>query len=39
MDPGSERPFEERAELNGKGPARFNDQNREYLLEILPGSP
>lgn len=35
MDPGSARPFEERAEL-GLGPAVFNDRNREYLLEILP---
>jgi len=36
MDPGSERPFEERAEIDGKGPATFNDRNTAYLKEILP---
>ncbi|MDX1745676.1 MAG: hypothetical protein R3324_07040, partial [Halobacteriales archaeon] len=36
MDPGSERPFEERGEIAGQGPAVFNDRNREYLLDILP---
>ena len=35
MDSGSERPFEERAEL-GIGPAVFNDRNMDYLLDILP---
>ena len=36
MDPGSERPFEERGEIRGIGPARFNDRNMDYLLDILP---
>lgn len=36
MDSGGDRPFEERAEMNGLGPARFVEQNRNYLLEILP---
>lgn len=35
MDAGSDRPFEERAELNGAGPAAFNERNLNYLLEIL----
>ncbi|QDG54359.1 hypothetical protein FIV42_27515 [Persicimonas caeni] len=36
MDPGAERPFEERAELDGQGPARFNDRNYNYLRTHLP---
>lgn len=36
MDPGSERPFEERAEINGQGPAVFSPQNRAYLQKYLP---
>lgn len=36
MDPGSERPFVERGEVGGLGPARFNDRNMDYLLDILP---
>jgi len=36
MDAGSQRPFEERAELDGQGPAVFNAENRAYLEEILP---
>ncbi len=36
MDSGGERPFEERAEINGLGPAKFNQRNMDYLLEILP---
>jgi hypothetical protein len=36
MDSGGDRPFEERAELDGLGPARFVEQNRKYLVEILP---
>lgn len=36
MDGGIQRDFEERAELNGRGPARWTDKNREYLLRILP---
>lgn len=35
MDAGSDRPFEERAELNGVGPAAFNQRNLDYLLQIL----
>jgi len=36
MDAGRYRPFDERAELNGKGPAVWTEENYEYLLEILP---
>lgn len=36
MDPGSERPFAERAELDGQGPAAFNERNAEYLRKYLP---
>ncbi len=36
MDAGSNRPFLERAELNGGGPEVFCQQNYEYLLSILP---
>ncbi|TXC67616.1 hypothetical protein FRC91_20205 [Bradymonadales bacterium TMQ1] len=36
MDAGSERSFEQRAELDGEGPAVFNPQNSAYLREILP---
>ncbi len=36
MDPGSARPFEERAEIDGQGPARFNERNYAYLKKYLP---
>jgi len=36
MDSGLFRPFEERAELDGMGPASFSPVNKAYLLEILP---
>jgi len=36
MDAGSQRPFEERAELDGQGPAVFNAETRAYLEERLP---
>ena len=36
MDAGSDRPFTERAELGGDGPARFSDENLRYLQRILP---
>ena len=36
MDCGQDRPFEERAELDGHPNARFNEKNLEYLREILP---
>lgn len=36
MDAGSERPFEERAEIDGAGPPHFNSNNAEYLERILP---
>lgn len=36
MNPGQERPFEMRAELNGQGPAVFNEQNYNYLIKYLP---
>ncbi len=36
MDRGADRPFEERGEIEGKGPARFNDRNLEYLKDFLP---
>jgi hypothetical protein len=35
MDAGGDRPFEERAELLGAGPAHFNERNFLYLQEIL----
>lgn len=36
MDAGQFRPFEERAEIDGFGPAVFEPFNRDYLLSILP---
>jgi hypothetical protein len=36
MDAGFHRDFEERAEQNGRGPARFTDENWDYLKQILP---
>ena len=36
MDSGGDRPFAERAELNGLGPARFCTTEYDYLREILP---
>ncbi|TXD33409.1 hypothetical protein FRC98_20650 [Lujinxingia vulgaris] len=36
MDAGSDRSFEQRAELDGEGPAVFNEVNSAYLREILP---
>ena len=36
MDAGSDRPFQERAELGGQGPAKFSPRNRAYLQRILP---
>ena len=36
MDLGSYRPFAERAELRGAGPARFCVEAYEYLRAILP---
>jgi hypothetical protein len=36
MDAGVDRDFEERAEINGRGPARWTDKNRAYLERILP---
>lgn len=36
MDAGANRPFEERAEIGGAGPAVFSPFNREYLESILP---
>jgi len=36
MDAGAARPFEERAEIDGAGPAVFSPQNRAYLERILP---
>lgn len=38
MDAGLDRPFAERAELDGQGPARFCDEEYNYLREILPSS-
>lgn len=35
MDAGSERPFEERAEIGGPS-THFSDENRTYLRSILP---
>lgn len=36
MDSGSERPFVERGEIDGAGPAKFNERNWDYLKDILP---
>ena len=36
MDSGGDRPFEERAELAGQGPAVFCDEEYAYLKKILP---
>ncbi len=36
MDSGAGRPFRERAELDGQGPAVFCDENFRYLQAILP---
>ncbi|MGM0576815.1 MAG: hypothetical protein ACQEXJ_13910 [Myxococcota bacterium] len=36
MDAGVFRPFEERAEIDGRGPAVFSPFNRTYLESILP---
>lgn len=36
MDSGEDRPFEQRAEIEGVGPARFSARNRQYLEVILP---
>lgn len=36
MDSGSNRPFLERAELDGQGPEFFCEYNLEYLHDILP---
>jgi hypothetical protein len=36
MDAGSERPFEERAEIGDTKPPTFNSRNRQYLETILP---
>jgi hypothetical protein len=38
MDAGGDRPFEERAELLGQGPAVFCGDEYIYLRTILPGS-
>ena len=39
MDGGGSRPFEERAEIDGQGPAVFSPFNREYLERVLPVGP
>jgi hypothetical protein len=36
MDSGQFRPFEERAEIDGADPPRFNARNRDYLRRVLP---
>jgi hypothetical protein len=36
MDSGVNRPFLERAELDGQGPEIFSQYNHDYLMEILP---
>jgi len=38
MDAGGARPFAERAELRGQGPARFCDAEYAYLRAILPAA-
>jgi hypothetical protein len=37
MDAGDARPFGERAELDGEGPALFCDEEYAYLRRLLPG--
>ncbi len=39
MDAGGARPFDERAELEGQGPAVFCDGEYVYLKRILPLDP
>jgi len=39
MDAGQFRPFEERAEIDGQGPAVFEPFNRLYLESVLPLDP
>lgn len=36
MDAGNFRPFAERTEIDGQGPAVFSPNNRSYLQRILP---
>ncbi|MSP62974.1 MAG: hypothetical protein EXR72_22090 [Myxococcales bacterium] len=36
MEAGGDRPFEERAELDGQGPSRFCDSEWSYLKKLLP---
>jgi hypothetical protein len=38
MDAGEARPFLERAQLMGQGPAVFCDDEYAYLRRILPSS-
>ena len=38
MDAGGDRPFLERAELQGQGPGVFCDDEYKYLRQILPSS-
>jgi hypothetical protein len=38
MEVGGARPFDERAQLNGQGPAMFCDTAFDYLRMILPSS-
>ena len=38
MDAGGDRPFEERAELAGQGPAVFCGDEYIYLRNVLPGT-
>jgi hypothetical protein len=38
MDAGGDRPFAERAQLQGEGPGVFCDDEYTYLLQILPSS-
>jgi len=37
MNPGGARPFEERAELDGRPPPTWAPGDAEYLLRVLPG--
>jgi hypothetical protein len=39
MEAGGDRPFEERAEIYGQGPAVFCDDEYTYLKKILPLDP
>jgi hypothetical protein len=38
MDAGGDRPFNERAQLQGQGPGVFCDDEYTYLRQVLPST-